>query len=111
MAGFVSEQNEACELFSQFRLVWMISLLLISAILAATKRFDCALIGFIVLILNACDVVWMYTPETRNYPRYVGPGLELMQLNVSSEKNSNIDFVVSLIQANKPDFIGLSEVN
>lgn len=111
MAGFLSEQNEVCELFSHFRLVWIICLLLVSAILVAVKRFDCALLGLFVLLLNACDVVWMYTSETRSFPRYVGPGLELMQLNLSSQKNSNINSVVSLIQATKPDFIGFSEVD
>ncbi len=111
MAGFVSGQNQACELLSHFRLLWILSLLLASSILVATKRFDCALIGFFVVIWNACDVIWLYTPETRNYPAYNGPGLEVMQLNVASDKNSNVNSVVSLIQANKPDFIGFSEVN
>ncbi|MBS1954829.1 MAG: endonuclease/exonuclease/phosphatase family protein [Cyanobacteria bacterium SZAS-4] len=111
LAGFASEQNEACEVLSHFRLVWIFSLLLVSSILAAMKRFDFALVGFVVVILNTCDVLWMYTPETRSYPQYNGPGLELMQLNVSSAKNSDIDSIVALIEANKPDFIGLSEVD
>ncbi|MBI2812516.1 MAG: endonuclease/exonuclease/phosphatase family protein [Candidatus Melainabacteria bacterium] len=111
IAGFFSEQDQVCELLSHFRLVWIALLLLVSSALVAMKRLDCAFIGFFILILNACDVVWLYSAETRNYPEYNGPGLELMQLNVAGDKNSNVDSVVSLIQTNKPDFIAFSEVN
>lgn len=111
IAGFFSKQDQVCELLSHFRLAWTGLLFLLSSLLIAAKRFDYALISLIVLAVNLCDVVWLYVPERRNYAAHSGFDLEVMQLNVACDKNSNVDAVVSLIEKKNPDFIGFSEVN
>lgn len=111
LASFFSEQDQVCELLSHFRLLWVALLFLLTILLGAFKRLDYALLGLTMFLVNAVDVVWLFTKDEGVAQSADKPNLSVLQLNVAGDKNSNFANANLLILLRNPDLIGLSEVN
>jgi endonuclease/exonuclease/phosphatase (EEP) superfamily protein YafD len=118
LAGFLSGQDEFCELLSHLRLAYCLVLLLICIAFIGLKARKLGTFAAFILILNLIPVLSLYLPpnysETSSGPDQNTVSeqqtIKLLEMNLWGGKNKNHSAVLSLIDDTAPDIIGFSEV-
>ncbi len=111
LAGFFSAQDQACELLSHFRIVWVTLLILVIAWTIMAKQRAIATLAAIILCVNSFDIIRLYLPDNRAPKSANRQQIKILAMNVAGDNNLDYDSVFSLISETKPDIVGISEVN
>jgi endonuclease/exonuclease/phosphatase (EEP) superfamily protein YafD len=111
LAGFFSASDPICELLSHWRLAWCMGLFILSLALLLAKLHKLALVGTIVLVCNAGDVLRLYLPESPALGGSALASVKLLQMNVMGDTNHDFNAAAAVISAASPDIVCLSEVN
>ena len=118
LAGFLSGQDEYCELLSHLRLAYCLVLPIICIAFIGLKARKLGFFAALMLILNLIPVLSLYLP-----PKYSDTTsgsdhnnvseqqtIKLLEMNLWGGKNQNHSAVLSLIDDTAPDIIGFSEI-
>lgn len=108
LATFADHLHRYLELFSHFRLQYLVVSLLLALIFFALRSRAWAGVMLIVTAINTLPVATWYLAET-DQPDLAGMQLEVLHANVYSG-NSNTQALIALIVAEQPDVIVLQEV-
>jgi endonuclease/exonuclease/phosphatase (EEP) superfamily protein YafD len=117
LAGFLSGQDEYCELFSHLRLAYCIALVVIFIAFIALKARKLGLCAGLMLVVNLIPVLVLYLPPNYSEKRSdssetvsATQDIKFLQMNLWGGKNTHHSEVLSLINDTAPDIIGFSEV-
>mgnify|MGYP002399553009 CR=1 FL=1 len=109
LVSFLGAHHFIFELLSHMRPYFCIAALFITACLVLLRANRSALIGFTLVLLNSVQIVSLYLP----YPTKISsndPQVKFLQMNIWGGKNRNYDSVVSEIQKENADIVGISEL-
>lgn len=108
LATFADQLHRYLELFSHFRLQYLVVSLILALILFALRSRAWAGVMLIVTAINTLPVAMWYLADT-DQPDLADMQFELLHANVYSG-NSNTQALIALIVAEQPDVIVLQEV-
>ena len=109
LTTFADPWHRYFELFSHFRLQYLVVALILALLLAVTRQRHWAAAMAVVSIINALPVVpWYVTDST--IPAGINTQIHILFANVN-RKNSNIQALIELAEAEQPDLIVLQEVS
>lgn len=108
VATLADSLHRFLEMFSHFRLQYLVASLLLFVIFAALRNRTWAGLMLVITVINSVPVAPWYFAETRSYADS-DPQIELMLANVYST-NDDAEALLDLIDAEQPDIIFLQEV-
>jgi endonuclease/exonuclease/phosphatase (EEP) superfamily protein YafD len=109
LIGFAGSFWWFFELFSHFRLQYLVALTIISMLLLLSRRFRLASVLGLFAILNLAVIIPYYA-RTRNRANTTTPALRAVSINVNTA-NKRFDLVRQYVLENSPDFLLLVEVD
>lgn len=109
LGAYLSEMNQFFELLSHFRVQYCFMLLLCLLIQGLWKQKICASVTAGLLVLAAVPLLPYYLPEDRPNVGSV-PSLKILQMNILVS-NPNEEAIGQLVDEEKPDVIGIEELN
>ena len=109
LTTFAHPWHRYFELFSHFRLQYLVVALILALLLAVTRQRHWAAAMAVVSIINALPVVPWYVTDSAT-PAAGKTHIHILFANVNSG-NSNTQALVELAEAEQPDLIVLQEVN
>jgi endonuclease/exonuclease/phosphatase (EEP) superfamily protein YafD len=109
LCGFIPG-SWICDLLSQFKLVYIILLLVILVLSAAARSRALSGVICACLLITSIPVERMFVrPRARLQAE--NQTIRILNFNSECQTNTRYDLLISLIESSKPDFIAIVEVN
>lgn len=108
--GFLGQWSWLCELFSHFRVQYLVGLLVLSLLLLVGKHKKVAVLCFVVAMINLFCVLplFLFRPNVSTW-EYPFKNHRAMLINVHSEMGDP-ELVMDVIREQKPELLVLEEV-
>ena len=98
------------ELFSHFKVLYLVTSLMCAFILLAIRSYRSAMVAILVVFLNALFVIPWYFPSPENREDNIVSTIKLMHSNVHTS-NQNYQLLIDLVLAESPSIVLLQEIN